>query len=55
VLSDDPTLQSVIYSNVDPAVGRFAALDEYAPEEFRRTLEQFCRAYSFCGSGDAVG
>ncbi len=47
LLSDDPAQQSVIYSNLDPAVGRFAALDEDSREAFRRTLERFCRAYAF--------
>lgn len=47
LLSDDPALQSVIYSNIDPAIGRFVALDEDAQEQFRRTLENFCRAYAF--------
>ncbi|MGB8381024.1 MAG: type I restriction endonuclease subunit R, partial [Dermatophilaceae bacterium] len=46
-LSEDAARQSVIYSNLDPAVGRFAALDEQAQEAFRRTLEHFCRAYAF--------
>ena len=47
LLSGDPALQSVIYGNLDPAVGRFAALDDDAQEEFRGTLEHFCRAYAF--------
>jgi type I restriction enzyme R subunit len=33
--------------NLEPAVGRFAALEEEKAEEFRRTLEHFCRAYAF--------
>ena len=47
LLSEDPALQSVIYGNLDPAGGRFAALDEDSQEAFRRTLEHFCRAYAF--------
>lgn len=47
LLSEDPAQQSVIYSNLEPAAGRFAALDEDAQETFRRTLEHFCRAYAF--------
>jgi len=47
LLSEDPTQQSVLYGNLEPAVGRFAALDEEKADEFRRTLEHFCRAYSF--------
>lgn len=47
LLSDDPTQQSVIYANLDPAVGRFTTLDEERADEFRRTLEHFCRAYAF--------
>jgi type I restriction enzyme R subunit len=47
LLSEDPAQQSVIYANLDPAVGRFAALDEDAAESFRKTLEHFCRAYAF--------
>jgi type I restriction enzyme R subunit len=47
LLSEDPGLQAVLYAGLAPAVGRFAALSEDAAEEFRRTLEHFCRAYSF--------
>ncbi|RYC10561.1 type I restriction endonuclease subunit R [Nocardioides zhouii] len=47
LLSDDPAQQSVIYANLNPAVGRFASLDEDAQEPFRGTLNHFCRAYSF--------
>lgn len=47
LLSEDPAQQSVIYSNLEPAAGRFAALDEEAQDAFRRTLEHFCRAYAF--------
>ena len=47
LLSEDPTQQSVLYGNVEPAVGRFAALEEDKADEFRRTLEHFCRAYAF--------
>ena len=36
LLSEDPAQQSVIYANLDPAVGRFVALDEEAQEAFRR-------------------
>ena len=47
LLSEDPALQSVLYANLEPAVGRFAALEAERAEEFRRTLEHFCRAYAF--------
>ncbi len=47
LLSEDPAQQSVLYGNLEPAVGRFAALDEEKADEFRRTLEHFCRAYAF--------
>ena len=47
LLSEDPAQQSVLYAALAPAVGRFAGLDEAKAEEFRRTLEHFCRAYSF--------
>ncbi|WP_281965047.1 type I restriction endonuclease subunit R [Serinicoccus marinus] len=47
LLSEDPAQQSVLYANLDLAVGRFGALEEEAAEAFRRTLEHFCRAYAF--------
>ncbi len=47
LLSEDPAQQSVLYANLEPAVGRFAALEEEKADEFRRTLEHFCRAYAF--------
>ena len=47
LLSEDPVQQSVLYAALAPAVGRFAGLDEAKADEFRRTLEHFCRAYSF--------
>jgi type I restriction enzyme R subunit len=47
LLSEDPARQSVLYANLTPAVGRFAALNEQAQESFRSTLEHFCRAYAF--------
>lgn len=47
LLSEDPAQQSVVYANLDPAVGRFAALEEEAQEAFRGTLQHFCRAYAF--------
>jgi type I restriction enzyme R subunit len=47
LLSEDTALQSVLYANLDPAVGRYAALEEEKADSFRRTLEHFCRAYSF--------
>ena len=47
LLSQDPSLQSVLYANLEPAVGRFAALEEDAADAFRGTLEHFCRAYAF--------
>ena len=48
LLSDDPAQQPAIYGNVDPAVGRFIAMDdEGAKEEFRSQLNHFCRAYAF--------
>ena len=47
LLSGDPTQQSVLYANLQPAVGRFVALDQDAAEVFRGTLNHFCRAYAF--------
>jgi type I restriction enzyme R subunit len=47
LLSEDPAQQSVIYNNLEPAAGRFAALDEKGQDTFRGTLEHFCRAYAF--------
>jgi type I restriction enzyme R subunit len=47
LLSEDPAQQSVVYANLLPAVGRFAQLEEEAAEEFRATLNHFCRAYAF--------
>ncbi|OZF33041.1 restriction endonuclease subunit R [Rhodococcus sp. 14-2483-1-1] len=47
LLSNDASQQSVLYSNLGPPVGRFAALDENAQEAFRGTLQSYCRAYSF--------
>ncbi|MGN6412516.1 type I restriction endonuclease subunit R [Flexivirga sp.] len=47
LLSDDPTQQPVIYSNVEPAVGRFVSLEADDQESFRGTLNSFCRAYAF--------
>ncbi|KRE92927.1 restriction endonuclease subunit R [Nocardioides sp. Soil774] len=47
LLSEDPTQQSVIYDNLTSAVGRFAQLDEEAADEFRSTLNGYCRAYAF--------
>lgn len=47
LLSEDSAQQSVLYANLEPAVGRYVALEEDAGEEFRRTLEHFCRAYAF--------
>ena len=47
LLSEDPTQQSVIYDNLTSAVGRFAQLDDEAADEFRATLNGYCRAYAF--------
>ena len=47
LLSGDPAQQSVIYVNLEPAVGRFVLLDEEAQEEFRGKLDHFTRAYAF--------
>lgn len=47
LLSEDPAQQSVLYANLELAVGRYAALDEEKADAFRRTLEHFCRAYAF--------
>ena len=47
LLSGDAAGQSVLYANLQPAVGRFVALEEERGVEFRRTLEHFCRAYAF--------
>ena len=47
LLSEDESRQPDIYSNLDPAVGRFSMLDDGAQESFRHTLRNFCRAYAF--------
>jgi type I restriction enzyme R subunit len=47
LLSEDEARQPEIYGNLDPAVGRFGALDDDAQEKFRTTLRHFCRAYAF--------
>lgn len=47
LLSEDPAQQSVIYSNLGFAVGRFVGLEEEAQDEFRGKLQSFCRAYAF--------
>lgn len=47
LLSEDAARQPEIYGNLDPAVGRFAALEDDAQESFRTTLRNFCRAYAF--------
>lgn len=47
LLSAEPARQPQIYANVQPAVMRFAALDEDAQADFRAKLTQYCRAYSF--------
>jgi type I restriction enzyme R subunit len=47
LLSGDPSQQSVLYANLQPAVGRFVALAEEEQETFRATLTHFVRAYSF--------
>lgn len=47
LLSEDPAQQSVMYANLDVAAGRVAALPEDEQEEFRGTLNHFCRAYAF--------
>ena len=47
LLSEDPAQQSVIYANLEPAVGRFSLIDEDAQEAFRGTLDHFVRAYAF--------
>lgn len=47
LLSEDPGQQSVLYANLTPAAGRFAVLPEEPREEFRGTLQGFCRAYAF--------
>ena len=39
--------QKIIYANVNPAVGRFIALDEDTQDVFRDALKGFVRAYSF--------
>ncbi len=45
----DPAKRSLkaIYSNIDPALLRFADLDDDGQAEFRSALDQFIRAYSF--------
>ncbi|HET9873919.1 MAG TPA: type I restriction endonuclease [Propionibacteriaceae bacterium] len=47
LLSGNPAMQSLIYGNLSPAVGRFTLLDEDQQEEFRSTLQNFTRAYAF--------
>ncbi|MFX4273637.1 type I restriction endonuclease subunit R [Propionibacteriaceae bacterium Y1685] len=47
LLSDDPAQQSVIYTNIGSATGRYVSLDEDAQEDFRGKLQAFCRAYAF--------
>lgn len=47
LLSEDPAQQSVLYANLNPAVGRFASLNEDGQEAFRGTLQSFCRGYAF--------
>jgi type I restriction enzyme R subunit len=47
LLSGEDSRQAEIYGNLDPAVGRFAMLDDDAQEAFRLTLRNFCRAYAF--------
>ncbi len=39
--------QSVIFANLNPAVGRFLSLDPDAQESFRGTLDGFIRGYGF--------
>jgi type I restriction enzyme R subunit len=45
----DPAKRSLkaIYSNIDPVLVRFVALDDDAQAEFRDALDQFIRAYAF--------
>lgn len=47
LLSDEPAQQSLIYANVDPAVGRFVTLSDDGQETFRTGLQHYCRAYAF--------
>ena len=47
VLSNDPTQQSQIYANLNPAIGRFISLPEDEQEDFRGKLTGYCRAYAF--------
>ena len=47
LLSGDPAQQSVVYVNLERAVGRFVLLDDAAQEEFRGKLDHFTRAYAF--------
>jgi len=47
LLSGEARMQSVVYANLGPAVGRFVALGDEAREAFRGRLEHFCRAYAF--------
>ena len=47
LLEGDPSKQDLVYANVDPAVGRFAMLEEDAAAEFRDKLNHFLRAYAF--------
>lgn len=48
LLSADASRQPEVYTNLAPAVGRYLALpDADAKENFRTTLNHFCRAYGF--------
>jgi type I restriction enzyme R subunit len=47
LLSGSSAKQAVVYANLDPAVARFAALDDEAQDEFRNALKAYVRAYSF--------
>lgn len=47
VLSNDPTQQSQIYANLNPAIGRFISLPEDEQEDFRGKLTGYCSTYAF--------
>jgi type I restriction enzyme R subunit len=47
LLSDGSANQKIIYANLNPAVGRFDALDGERQENFRQALKSYVRSYSF--------
>jgi type I restriction enzyme R subunit len=47
LLSGETKQQKAVYSNLDPAVARYTALDEDAQADFSDALVSYVRAYSF--------